>query len=303
MPSPTPPPPLPDPEDDRRLAERRARAAASRSSASRSPSSPSPATHGRRSTPPPPPRPPTRWARLSPRTWAIVVAVAIVAVVILVGTLISRGSSDETTAIKTDAAVSTLQSLLDGVDRDTALGACPFGSVRSIAADVGDRVPISPAPIDAEAMIVKGDQSAVDEVLCSAGTPDDRLRTGRTLYVYATPVPKGSYTDYLSTTLLDGAKVKLEDPRKYANGTIYAWCVTPSEAFKAGCGADWVANESSVVFGMQVAGGEITAADVSAALEHELPSMVERFGTDVPTSSVPATGVVGSAPSTDDSTG
>src|SRR4051812_40384091 len=176
MPSSPPPPPLPDPDDDRRLAERRARAA-SRSSASRSPSSPSPATHGRQSTPPPPPRPPTRWARLSPRTWAIVVAVAIVVVVILVGTLISRGSSDETTTIKTDAAVSTLQSLLDGVDRDTALDACPFGSVRSIAADVGDRVPISPTPTDAQAMIVKGDETAVDGVLCSAGSPDDRLRT------------------------------------------------------------------------------------------------------------------------------
>ena len=44
---------------------------------------------------------------------------------------------------------------------------------------------------------------------------------------------------------------------------------------------------------MQVAGGEITAAEVSTALEHELPSMVERFGTERPVSSVPATGSVG----------
>ena len=109
-------------------------------------------------------------------------------------------------------------------------------------------------------------------MLLRGGHAGDRLRTGRTLYVYATPVPKGSYTDYLSTTLLDGAKAELGRPRKYAGGTIYAWCVTPSATFQGGCGADWVANEASVVFGMQVAGGEITAAEVSAALEHELPS-------------------------------
>ena len=35
---------------------------------------------------PPPPRPPSIWSRLSPRTWAILVAVAVVAVVVLVGT-------------------------------------------------------------------------------------------------------------------------------------------------------------------------------------------------------------------------
>ena len=69
--------------------------------------------------------------------------------------------------------------------------------------------------------------------------------------------------------------------------------MTPSATFKGACGADWVADESSVVFGMQVAGGEITAAEVSTALEHELPSMVERFGTERPVSSVPATGSVG----------
>ena len=183
--------------------------------------------------------------------------------------MIGRRSSGGSSTIETDDAVSALQSMLDGVDRDTALDACPFGTVRSIAGDVSDDVTFPATPVEATPMILMGDETRVDEVLCAAGTPDDRLRAGRTLYVYATPVPTGSYSDYL-TTLLDGAKVKLEAPRKHAGGTIYAWCTTPSDDFRGGCGADWVAADGGVVFGMEVAGGEITAAQVTSALEHEL---------------------------------
>ncbi len=225
---------------------------------------------------------------MSPRTWAILLAVGVVLVIIVIGTIIGRGSSDGATTIKTDAAVSTLQSLLDGVQRDTALGSCPFGPVTAIVHDVSDDVAFASTPDEAPAMIVKGDATAVDTVLCAASTPDDRLHTSRTMYVYATPVPKGSYTDYLTSTLLDGAKVKLADPHKYAGGTIYAWCTTPTADIKGGCGADWVAGDATVVFGMQVAGGEVTADQVTAALQHQLPALVERFGTDAPSSaSVP----------------
>jgi hypothetical protein len=129
-------------------------------------------------------------------------------------------------------------------------------------------------------MIHKGNASGVDEVLCSASTPDDRLRASRTMYVYATPVPKGSYTDYLTKVLFDGAKVKLEDPVKHAGGTIYAYCLTPTADIKGGCGADWVAGDGSVVFGMQVSGGEVDAKQVTAALQHELATIVQRFGSD-----------------------
>lgn len=228
---------------------------------------------------------------MSPRGKAIVVAAAVVVVVILVGTFIGRRGGGGSSTIETDDAVSTLQQLLDGVDHDTKLAACPFGPMSSIVGDLGDDIEFTSTPVESTPMIRKGDETEVDQVLCSASTPDDRLRTGRSLYVYASPVPTGSYSTYL-TTLLDGAKVKVEDPRKHAGGTIYAWCVTPSAEFRGGCGADWVADGGGVVFGMQIAGGEITASQISGALEHELPSMVQRFGTDAPSSSVPATGSV-----------
>ena len=284
----SPPPPLPDPEHDRRLAEQRAARERARRAQSASKAKdkgqPAPASKSGFA------------ARLSPRTWAIVIAVVVVAVVILVGTVIGRDSSGDSSTIKTDDAVSTLQSLLDGVDRDTSLGSCPFGSASSIARDIGGDVEFSSTPNDAVPMIIKGDESSVDEVLCTASTPDDRLRTSRTIYVYATPVPKGSYTDYLSNTLLAGAKVKLEDPIKHAGGTIDSWCTTPTAVIKGSCGADWVASDGSVVFGIQVAGGEITAKQVVAALQHELPAMVDRFGADAPTAgSVPSSGPSGSS--------
>jgi len=157
-------------------------------------------------------------------------------------------------------------------------------------------------------MIVKGDDTRVDEVRCTTSTPDDRVRTGRTLFVYATPAPSDSYDTYLDA-LLDGAKAKVEAPRQHAGGTVHAWCVEPSADFRSGCGADWVADGGGVVFGLEVAGGQVTAADVTAALEHELPSMVERFGTEAPVSSrpissepaasVPATGVIPDITATD----
>ncbi|MFT3852518.1 MAG: hypothetical protein QM733_07265 [Ilumatobacteraceae bacterium] len=287
MPSPTPPPPLPDPDDDRRLAERRARADAARTGPTVSPR-PKGSGGGQRpaSTKPAPKRKPNAWTRLSPRAKAIVIATVIVVVVVLVGTFIGRRGGGSSSTIATDDAVSTLQQLLDGVDSDTQLATCPFGPMSSIVGDLGDDISFASTPVESTPMIVKGSDTEVDQVLCSAATPDDRLRTGRSLYVYATPVPTDSYSKYL-TALLDGAKVKLEDPRKHAGGTIYSWCVTPSTEFRGGCGADWVADGGGVVFGMQIAGGEITASQISAALEHELPSMVQRFGTDVPSSSVP----------------
>jgi len=64
----------------------------------------------------------------------------------------------------------------------------------------------------------------------------------------------------LTKTLFDGAKVKLEDPVKHAGGTIYAYCLTPSADVKGGCGADWVAGDGSVVFGLQVSGGDVEVA-------------------------------------------
>ena len=124
---------------------------------------------------------------------------------------------------------------------------------------------------------------------CSVSTADDRVHASRTMYVYATPVPKGSYTDYLTKTLFDGAKVKLEDPVKHAGGTIYAYCLTPTADVKGGCGADWVAGDGSVVFGLQLSGGDVTAKQVTAALQHELATIVERFGSDATTSSTPST--------------
>lgn len=286
MPSPTPPPPLPDPDDDRRLAQRRARAGEPRSGGSAGASRSS----GGRPPNPPSKRQANAWTRLPSRTKAIVVAAAIVVVVIVAGTIIGRRSSDEPSTIKTDDAVSTLQSMLDGVERNTTLSACPFGSISSIVGDLDESVTFPTTPVSATPMIVKGDDTDVDEVLCAASTPDDRLRTGRSIYVYATPAPTGSYSDYL-TARLDGAKAKLDDPRKHAGGTIYTWCVTPSADFRGGCGADWVADGGGVVFGLQIVGGEITATQVADALEHELPAMVERFGTDAPVSSTP-----GSAP-------
>jgi len=289
MPSPTPPPPLPDPDDDRRLAERRARAAAARSSGTTA-AAPRPRSGGGRAAPPPP-KPTNAWTRLSSRTKAIGFAVVVVVIVVLAGTFIGRDSGGGSSKIETDAAVSTLQELLDGVSRDTELPNCPFGSMSAIVGDLGDDIEFPSTPVESTPMIVKGDDTRVDEVRCTTSTPDDRVHTGRTLFVYATPVPSASYDKYLDT-LLDGAKVKVEAPRQHAGGTIHAWCVEPSADFRGGCGADWVADGGGVVFGMQVAGGEITAADVTAALEHELPSMVERFGTEAPVSSVPATGVV-----------
>src|SRR6185312_9970995 len=94
-------------------------------------------------------------------------------------------------------------------------------------------------------------------------------------------------------TLFDGAKVKLEEPVKHAGGTIYAYCITPSADVKGGCGADWVAGDASVVFGLQVSGGEVTAKQVTAALQHELATIVERFGSDVRTASSVPVGTVG----------
>jgi len=288
MPSPSPPPPLPDPEDDRRLAERRAARQRSATSDTKRP----PART--RSAP-------TWTSKLSGRAWAIIIAAIVILVVVIVGTLISRDSHDKESSIKTDAAVSTLQSLLDGVQHDTVLGTCPFGSMSSIVGDVRGDLTFPATPTESTPMIHKADASAVDEVRCSVSTADDRVHASRTMYVYATPVPKGSYTDYLTKTLFDGAKVKLEDPVKHAGGTIYAYCLTPSADVKGGCGADWVAGDGSVVFGLQVSGGDVTAKQVTAALQHELATIVERFGSDATTSSTPSTDSTDSTGSTDPS--
>src|ERR1700712_2697814 len=104
MPTPTPPPPLPDPDDD--LPARARRRPASRASSAGN-------------------RHPSFWSSLSPRAWAIVIAVVVV--VLIVGALAGNGDKKKASTIKTDSAVSTLQSLLDGVDKDTDLSTCPFG--------------------------------------------------------------------------------------------------------------------------------------------------------------------------------
>ncbi|MCU1501859.1 MAG: hypothetical protein JWM12_1213, partial [Ilumatobacteraceae bacterium] len=125
MSSPTPPPPLPDPDDDlpRRAPRRRSAAPSSSRDAAR--------------------RHPSAWSRLSPRAWAILVAVVAIVLVLIIGAVAGGSGKEKKSEIKTDSAVSALQSLLDGVDKDTALGSCPFGSVASIAGDVRGEVKVS----------------------------------------------------------------------------------------------------------------------------------------------------------------
>src|SRR4051794_35620911 len=139
MPSTPPPPPLPDPEDDRRLAERRAARERGASGTGR------PAATSRSA--------PTWTSKLSSRAWAIIIAAIVVLLVVIIGTLIGRSSHDKESSIKTDAAVSTLQSLLDGVQHDTVLGACPFGSMSPIVDDVRGDVSFPTTPDESVPMI------------------------------------------------------------------------------------------------------------------------------------------------------
>ena len=288
MPTPTPPPPLPDPDDDLPRASRR------RTSAT-------PARGGGRH--------PSFWSQLSPRAWAIIIAVLVVVLVLIVGALAGSDSKKQASTIKTDSAVSTLQSLLDGVDKDTNLSTCPFGSVTGIVDDVHDQIKVTGGITNELQKIVVGGKDSVNEVLCSATTPDDRLHLAQSMYVYATPAPKGSYTDYLAKTLLAGAKVKLETPAKYSGGTIYAYCVTPDAQNKGGCGADWVAGDNKLVIGMQLASGTVTAKQITAALQHELATLASRLGGETSSgSSVPDTSDTvdttgGTAAATTDTTG
>jgi hypothetical protein len=276
VPSPTPPPPLPDPDDD----------LPARAPRRRQPPQPRPADGvrsggargggggGSR-------RHPSLWSQLSPRAWAIIVAVLAVVLVLIVGAAAGGGGKKKTSGITTDAAVSTLQSLLDGVDKDTVLGSCPFGTVASIVDDVHDAVKVNGRVTDALHKIVIGGKDSVDEVLCSAATDDDRLHVVQSMYVYATPAPKGSYTDYLSKTLLSGAK--------FDGGTIYAWCVSADVEFRSGCGADWVAGDNKLVLGMQLTGGAVTAKQITTALQHELKTLADRLGGDEATGSIGST--------------
>ena len=219
--------------------------------------------------------------------------------VLIVGAVTRDGGKRSAAVIETDRAVTTLQSLLDGVDHDTDLASCPFGTVRSIAGDVHDELPLSTDLTEATHLVVVGDEDAVGEVLCSARTPDDRLRIGEALYVYATPAPTGSYTDYLSKTLLTGAKVELADPVPHGGGTIYTWCVAADTSFKAGCGADWVAGDHRLVLGMQAAGSDVTAKQVDRGAAARARGARARLGGDAPTaSSGPATSSGTSPPGT-----
>jgi hypothetical protein len=242
MPTPTPPPPLPDDYDD---AER---------AASRRPSGARPMPRKRK---------PGLLSGVPPRTLAIGVAVLIVLVLVVVVVAVVAGGGDDKKAssIKVDGAVTVLTGLLDGVAADTDLAACPFGSIADIAADVKGEVAFRTTVADDLQQVVVGGKNSVNEVLCSASTAEQRIATAQTLYVYATPVPKGSYTDYLSKTLLAGVKSKVEPAVKFAGGSVYAFCVTASAAVKGGCGADWVA----------------------AALQKELPTLVARLGGDAST--------------------
>ncbi|MCU1504633.1 MAG: hypothetical protein JWM12_3987, partial [Ilumatobacteraceae bacterium] len=160
-------------------------------------------------------------------------------------------------------------------------------------------VKVSGEVTDGMHKIVIGGKDSVDEVLCSASTADDRIHPTQSMYVYATPAPKGSYTDYLTKTLLADAEVKLEDPVKFGGGTVYAWCVTPAPDSKGGCGADWVAGDNKLVLGMQLANDSVTAKQITAALEHELETLANRLGGDQAT----GTTVPGTADGTDVTTG
>ncbi|MEO5899674.1 MAG: hypothetical protein ABIR68_06030, partial [Ilumatobacteraceae bacterium] len=173
MPTPTPPPPLPDPDDDMRARGPRRTAAATSSRRARHP--------GFRS-------------QLSSRAWAIIIAVLVVVLVLIVGAFAGRSDKKKASTIKTDSAVSTLQALLDGVDKDTALSRCPFGSVTAIVDDVRAEVTVATGLTDSSQKIVVGGKDSVNEVLCAASTPDERLHLAQSMYVYATPAPKGSYT-------------------------------------------------------------------------------------------------------------
>jgi hypothetical protein len=264
MPTPTPPPPLPDDYDD---AER---------AASRRPSGARPMPRKRK---------PGLLSGVPPRTLAIGVAVLIVLVLVVVVVAVVAGGGDDKKAssIKVDGAVTVLTGLLDGVAADTDLAACPFGSIADIAADVKGEVAFRTTVADDLQQVVVGGKNSVNEVLCSASTAEQRIATAQTLYVYATPVPKGSYTDYLSKTLLAGVKSKVEPAVKFAGGSVYAFCVTASAAVKGGCGADWVAADSKLVIGLQVDTETVTAAQASAALQKELPTLVARLGGDAST--------------------
>src|SRR5882762_2285233 len=105
MPTPTPPPPLPDPDDDLPARALRRRPPASTSSRGGS-------------------RHPSFWSQLSPRAWAIIIAVLVVGLVLIIGALAGGDGKRQASTIKTDSAVSTLQSLLGGVDKDTNLSTC-----------------------------------------------------------------------------------------------------------------------------------------------------------------------------------
>ena len=268
MPTPMPPPPLPDPDDDiegsidpgmaNRGGARRRRSASSASS-------------GRTTYP-------SFFAQLNRRAWVVIGVLAAVIIGAIV-VLATRGDDKgKPTLIETDRAVATLESLLDGVTSSKELPVCPFGSVSDLVGDLNDELKFpGPTADDIHRIVIDGADS-VNELLCSAGTADDRVHVVHTLYVYATPVPKGSYPDYLTKVRLLDAVVKVESGTRFNGGTIYAYCITGSPDIKAGCGADWVADDSRLVLGLQVTGAAVTANSVTTSLMRELPTMAERLG-------------------------
>ncbi|MEO5724921.1 MAG: hypothetical protein ABIQ39_01905, partial [Ilumatobacteraceae bacterium] len=80
--------------------------------------------------------------------------------------------------------------------------------------------------------------------------------------------------------LLVGAKVKFENAVAFGGGSIYTYCLTADSDVKAGCGADWVAGDSKLVLGMQATGSEVTARQITQALQHELENLAQRLGDD-----------------------
>ncbi len=260
MPTPTPPPPLPDPDDD-----------IGRDIDPGMPGRGRPRASGDRTYP-------SMFAQLNRRAWIVIGALAVVIVAAIV-VLVTRGSDTAVTSeINTERAAATVRSLLDGVDSSKELARCPFGSVSDVVGDLNDVLKFPDPTTDDIHRIVMDGKDSVGEVLCSAGTADDRVHVVRSLYVYATPVPKGAYPDYLAKTRLVDAVVKVDDGVRFNRGTIYPYCIAGSADIKPGCGADWVADNSSLVIGLQVTGSDVTAKLVTTALTREFETLATRLG-------------------------